>query len=178
MKNATKTSKFLSLILRHKPEKIGLKLDESGWANVQELLKKSHNLDMEMLEFIVDNNNKKRFEFNDNKTKIRASQGHSVKVTLGYEAKEPPEILYHGTALKNEAAISEDGLKKMSRHAVHLSADRATADNVGRRHGQLLIYVVASKKMHDDGEKFYLSNNGVWLTDKVEPKYLHIAIGF
>jgi putative RNA 2'-phosphotransferase len=157
-KNTTKISKFLSLILRHDPDKIGLKLNAQGWANVKELLKKSSNLDMKMLEFIVENNNKKRFEFNDDKTKIRARQGHSIKVDLGYKESVPPEILYHGTARKNNSAIRRGGLKKMNRHAVHLSVDRETADNVGRRHGKVLVFVVHAKEMHDAGEKFYLSN--------------------
>ncbi|KKN14931.1 hypothetical protein LCGC14_0991180 [marine sediment metagenome] len=177
MKNLTKISKFLSLILRHQPQKIGLQLDQLGWAGVKDLIQKSNNLNMKMLELVVANNNKKRFEFNEERTKIRAVQGHSVKVDLGYKTQKPPEILYHGTAMKNHATILQEGLKKMKRHAVHLSADRMTANNVGKRHGRLLVYVVHAEAMHEDGIKFYLSNNGVWLTDSVNPKYLSIATG-
>jgi putative RNA 2'-phosphotransferase len=171
MKNTKKTSKFLSLVLRHRPERIGLELDASGWADVKELLKKA-NLDMETLEHVVETNNKKRFEFNDKKTKIRASQGHSVDVKLGYESRIPPSILYHGTAAKNDSSIQNNGLKKMNRHAVHLSDDFDTAMSVGSRHGKPLVYIVHAGEMYNDGIKFYLSNNGVWLTDYIDPKYL------
>lgn len=172
MKNTTKISKFLSLILRHNPGKIGLTLDKSGWANVGDLLRKANRLDMRTLEHIVDTCDKKRYEFSDDMTKIRARQGHSVKVDLGLDSKEPPNVLYHGTATRFVDAINKDGLKKMNRHAVHLSLDLSTAETVGKRHGKLMIYIVAAKNMHDDGHKFYLSNNGVWLTDNVPTKYL------
>lgn len=172
MKNTTKISKFLSLILRHNPGKIGLTLDKCGWANVGDLLRKANRLNMETLEHIVDTCDKKRYEFNDDKTKIRARQGHSVKVDLGYKPQEPPAILYHGTTDRFADAINKEGLKKMNRHAVHLSADLATAESVGRRHGKLMIYMVSAHDMYEDGHKFYVSNNGVWLTDNVPVKYL------
>ncbi len=175
-KQLTKTSKFLSLVLRHQPERIGLKLDDAGWANVKELLKKAH-LDIDSLEYIVENNNKKRFEFNEKKTKIRASQGHSIDVNLGYKAAAPPGILYHGTAAKNYDAIKSGGLKKMKRHHVHLSVDAETAKDVGARHGKPIVYKVFSGEMHEDGIPFYVSTNNVWLTEHVDPKYLMLIDG-
>jgi putative RNA 2'-phosphotransferase len=165
-------SKFLSFVLRHNPGHIDLELDSAGWANVKDLLDKSTNLDMTTLEHIVKTNNKKRFEFNSDKTKIRASQGHSVEVNLGYERKIPPDVLYHGTAQKNRESIQRDGLKKMNRHAVHLSADIETATSVGARHGKPLVYIVRAREMSDNGSKFYLSNNNVWLTENVLPEFL------
>ena len=164
-------SRFLSLILRHKPEEIGISLDKNGWANVKELLQKAK-MSMEDLEEIVETNNKKRFEFNDLGTKIRASQGHSIDVDLGDESKEPPEILYHGTATKNLDSIFKEGLKRMNRHAVHLSHDIETAKAVGMRHGKPIIIHVMAKKMYDKGFKFYLTKNNVWYTEEVPRHYL------
>lgn len=169
----SKRSKFLSLILRHKPEEIGLSLDKNGWANVKLLLSKAK-MSMTELEEIVETNNKKRFEFNENKTKIRARQGHSIKIDLGYEEKEPPEFLYHGTATRFIEPIYKDGLSKMNRHAVHLSKDFETAINVGQRHGKPIVLLIYAQKMHKDGHKFYLTGNDVWYTDHVPTKYLAI----
>ena len=168
-----KISKFLSSVLRHNPEKIGITLDKSGWTNVIDLLAKSHNLDMETLEEVVDRNNKKRFEFNEDKTMIRARQGHSVKVDLGYQSKEPPEFLYHGTATRFLDSIEKSGLQKMNRHAVHLSKDYETAATVGKRHGKLVIFKVKSGEMYKAGKQFYVTDNDVWLTDNVDYKYLN-----
>lgn len=173
---AKSVSKFLSLVLRHSPEKIGLKLDENGWADVNELIekctKKGNRLDAELLDYVVENNDKKRFAYNDDKTKIRASQGHSISVELNLAETEPLEYLYHGTVGKFMENIRKEGLKKMSRQHVHLSKDKETATKVGSRRGVPQILTVRSGAMHRDGFKFYLSENNVWLTDEVPPKYI------
>jgi putative RNA 2'-phosphotransferase len=175
-KTKKKTSKFLSLILRHSPDTIGLRLDENGWAGVEELIQKSAGRGMSFssqeLEEVVLTNDKQRFAFNDDKTKIRASQGHSVEVELGFEAKVPPEILYHGTVEKFLQSIMTEGLRKMGRHHVHLSQDRETAEIVGSRRGPAIILMIRSGEMSRDGFEFYLSVNGVWLTEKVPVKYI------
>jgi len=175
-KETIKLSKFLSLVLRHQPEIIGISLDEQGWVDVNELRKKSAAygkvFTMEMLEYIVDTNSKKRFAFSEDKRKIRASQGHSVDVDLGYEPQTPPEILYHGTATHFVESILKSGLNKRKRTHVHLSADRETAIKVGQRHGKPVIFEVAAQKMQAAGHEFYLSENGVWLTDVVPAAFL------
>jgi putative RNA 2'-phosphotransferase len=166
-----KISKFLSLILRHKPETIGIKLDKNGWANVSEILR-GMKIDMATLEKVVAENNKQRFSFSADKTKIRANQGHSVKVDVEMTEKIPPEILYHGTIEKNLKSIAAQGILKMNRLHVHLSADIETAKNVAaRRTGNAVIYKIFAQKMYNDGYKFFQSANGVWLTDKVPLKY-------
>lgn len=171
------TGRFLSLILRHKPDVIGITLDEHGWANVEELI---HGIslrqpcDMAMLEQIVATDNKQRYSFNEDKTKIRANQGHSVPVDVELEALTPPEILYHGTGEKYVSSIKTHGLVPKSRLYVHLSADFDTALNVGRRHGTPIVYRVEANKMAQDGYTFYRSVNGVWLTKEVPVKYLKI----
>ncbi len=169
------TSKFISLILRHKPETIGITLDEHGWANVPELIagvSKTHPLDMEGLERIVAADEKQRYSFNEDKTLIRANQGHSVSVDVELEKAEPPEILYHGTATKFEEAIDKEGLISKSRLYVHLSGDEEMARKVGTRHGKLVMYRVKSGEMHKDGQEFFRSVNGVWLTKAVPVEYL------
>ena len=177
-KNKTKISKFLSLVLRHKPEAIGLILDENGWADVAELVEKcaenGQSFTKTELVEVVETNDKKRFAFDESGTKIRASQGHSIEVEIGFEEKAPPEILYHGTAEKNLGAIFAEGLKKMSRHHVHLSADIETARKVGIRYGKPIIFQIKTEKMMEDGFKFYVSANGVWLVDKVPPQFLEM----
>jgi putative RNA 2'-phosphotransferase len=169
-------SRFLSLILRHKPETIGLKLDNSGWVEVTQLLlqmnKNGRKIDIEELEFIVRTNNKKRFEFNNDKSKIRASQGHSLGIDLQYESKTPPNILYHGTSIDSVKSINENGLLKLKRDYVHLSNDIETATNVGSRHGKPIIFEVLAGEMYNEGFIFYQSTNGVWLTDHVPAKFL------
>ncbi|KPE50515.1 RNA 2'-phosphotransferase [Chryseobacterium indologenes] len=169
-------SKFLSLILRHHPETIQLKLDENGWADVEELRTKSAKrkvfFTVEELDEVVETNNKKRFAFNEDKTKIRASQGHSIDIDLGVEPQNPPEYLYHGTAETNIASILEKGIEKRSRQHVHLSIDKETATKVGMRHGKPVILTIRTGKMAEDGVLFYLSANGVWLTDFVDAKYI------
>ena len=171
MKNYTKASKFLSLILRHKPEKIGIKLDEHGWAKIPEILK-GMDLTMNDLEHIVDTDEKRRYSFNDDKTLIRANQGHSIPVDLELEPVQPPEYLYHGTVGQFLASIQKEGLLPRSRQYVHLSADLETAVKVGKRRGKPVVLQIASGKMHQDGHVFYISENGVWLTDAVPPQYI------
>jgi putative RNA 2'-phosphotransferase len=169
------TSKYMSLILRHKPEVIGISLDEHGWANVDELIEgiaKTQKFDMDILEEIVRTDEKQRYSFNEDKTKIRANQGHSVQVDVELEETEPPEELWHGTGEKFVSAIDEQGLIPKSRLYVHLSKDEETAKKVGSRHGRPVLYIVSSGQMYRDGYKFYLSKNGVWLTKKVSVKYL------
>ena len=171
----TDTSKFLSLILRHKPETIGIKLDEHGWADVSELISgisKTRPFDMKMLEEIVRTDNKQRYSFNEHKTLIRANQGHSIPVDVELEKKTPPEFLYHGTGEKFVSSIDKEGLLSKSRLYVHLSKDTETAVKVGSRHGKPVVYRVAAGKMADEGYVFFLSVNGVWLVKAVPAEYL------
>ena len=171
-----KTSKFISLILRHKPETIGISLDEHGWANVAELIEgisKTQYIDMAMLEEIVDKDNKQRYSFNEDKTLIRANQGHSIPVDVELPKKQPPVILYHGTGEKYVSSIDEQGLIPKSRLYVHLSKEEETAKMVGSRHGKPVIYEIYAGQMYEDGYIFYLSVNGVWLTKSVPVKYMN-----
>ena len=176
MPNVTRTSRFLSLVLRHRPDKIGLALDSEGWVDVEALLSAmnahGHRIDRAALEQVVAQNNKKRFAFDTAGTRIRASQGHSVGVELGLEPRNPPAMLFHGTVAKALPGIVQDGLRPMSRLQVHLSPDRETANIVGRRRGKPLILEIDSASMANDGHNFYLSANGVWLTDTVPVRYL------
>jgi putative RNA 2'-phosphotransferase len=173
-----KTSKFLSLILRHKPETIGLTMDSAGWAAVEELLEacEQHEvpLSREELEAVVATNDKQRFAYSEDGRRIRANQGHSVKVELGYQPDEPPEFLYHGTVERFLPSIRAKGLLKGQRHHVHLSPDITTAAKVGRRRGQPVILTVSSGQMYRAGYLFNQSANGIWLTDHVPPQYLGI----
>ena len=175
--NNNKISRFLSLVLRHDPNKIGIQLDEEGWIDVDRLLNqlKNHgkNVDFDQLCEVVETNDKKRFAFNEDKTRIRANQGHSIKVDLQYEALQPPEYLYHGTVAKFMDAIKKNGLLKMSRHHVHLSESLETATKVGARRGHPIILTVNSGEMAKEGYLFYKSDNGVWLTDTVPPEFIN-----
>ena len=171
-------SKYIALILRHKPETKGISLDEHGWANVDELIKgisKAYPLNMEDLVEIVRTDEKQRYSFNEDKTLIRANQGHSIPVDVELEEMVPPEFLYHGTGEKYRASIDAQGLIPKSRLYVHLSADYDTAIKVGKRHGKPLVYKVDSAKMNADGYTFYKSINGVWLTKNVPIKYLDVV---
>lgn len=171
----TKTSRFISMILRHKPEVIGITLDEHGWADVKALIEgvnKTHPIDMEILEKIVDTDDKQRYSFNEDKTLIRANQGHSIPVDVELPITEPPEILWHGTGEKYVESINRLGLLPKSRLYVHLSDHIETARKVGARHGKPVIYTVDTKQMQKDGFIFYLSVNGVWLTKEVPVQYL------
>ena len=175
-KHQIKTSKFLSLVLRHKPDTIGLTLDENGWADTKELLDKINNNDFKLtldeLKSVVENNDKKRFLFSPDFSKIRANQGHSIKVDLELTEKIPPENLFHGTAEKNLQSIKGKGLIKGQRHHVHLSADKETAYKVGQRYGNPIILIIKANQMQEQGLKFYQSENGVWLTDTVSPHFI------
>jgi putative RNA 2'-phosphotransferase len=177
-KDTTRISKFLSLVLRHQPETIGLVLDENGWADTAELIEKLNQhgaaVTQEIMQHVVATNNKKRFAFNDDESRIRANQGHSVEVELNLPQQVPPAILYHGTGEKSVASILENGLVKRERHHVHLSGDITTAKAVGQRHGKPAIFEVAALQMQQDGNTFYLSENGVWLVDTVPAKYLKL----
>ena len=171
----TDSSIFLSLILRHKPETIEIKLDEHGWADVSELISgisKTRPFDMKMLEEIVRTDSKQRYSFNKDKTLIRANQGHSISVDVELEKKTPPEFLYHGTGEKFVSSIDKEGLLSKSRLNVHLSKDTDTAVKEGSRHGKHVDNRVAAGKMADDGYEFFLSVNGVWLTKAVPAEYL------
>jgi len=177
-KEKIKASRFLSFILRHKPDAINIVLDNNGWASVQELLANMQNTKYKItfgqLKDIVDTDDKKRYSFNDDFTKIRASQGHSVEIDLNLAPVIPPDVLYHGTAVNNVDVIKKQGLQKMSRQYVHLSKDEETAKTVGARHGYPIILIINAKDMYDDGYSFYLSDNGVWLTDNIPAKYIKI----
>ena len=172
----TSLSKYIALILRHKPETIGITLDENGWASVSELLSginaSGNKIDMQTLEEIVAEDEKQRYSFNADKTKIRANQGHSINVDVELKKAEPPEILFHGTGEKFVPSIKSEGLKPKSRLYVHLSKDRETAVKVGSRHGKPVVFEVNSSEMSRNGYEFFLSENGVWLTKIVPAEYL------
>ena len=178
MEEARKKSigKFLSLILRHEPSKIGIQLDANGWADIEELIQKCGKYRVSFtrkeLEEIGATNNKKRYSLNDDQTKIRANQGHSIAVDLEFTPQEPPAFLYHGTADRFLPSIYSEGIKKMSRQHVHLSQDKETAIAVGSRHGRVVVLTILAGKMQEEGLLFYCSANGVWLTDYIDPKYI------
>jgi putative RNA 2'-phosphotransferase len=172
----TSLSKFLSLVLRHKPEAIQLRLDENGWAYVDELIVKANHhkvpLTLDKLKRLVETNDKKRFSFSGDQQRIRASQGHSIEVDLQLQQAVPPPLLFHGTALKHIESIKRQGLLKGRRHHVHLSADREAARRVGARYGTPLVIYVDTAAMHQDNCTFFQSENGVWLTEMVPARYL------
>ena len=175
-------SRFLSYLLRHRPQKLNIKMDKNGYVSVDELIEKinitekyENELTIERLERIVANDNKKRYSFNEDKSKIRAVQGHSFHVDVA-KVSVPPTVLYHGTSQEAYDIIKKKGLLKMTRDFVHLSKDIETAENVGMRYAKnknkLIVLLVDTKKMLADGYKFYVAENGVWLTDYVPPKYI------
>jgi putative RNA 2'-phosphotransferase len=172
-------SKFLTFILRHHPEEIGLKVDAFGWADIEELIFKSSLVNryftISIIKDIMETEEKKRFIFSEDLKKIRAIQGHSFKVELEMSAIAPPPFLYHGTNLGFLEGIKKDGLQKMKRHHVHLSANEESARLVARRRKDPTILIVESGIMHQDGFLFYCAVNGVWLTDNVPPKYITFA---
>ena len=182
-KNEQEFSKFLSFILRHKPEEIGLQIEEDGWINLGSLMIAINNheasnwvIDMDMIEYIVANDKKKRYSFNSNKTKIRANQGHSIKdLKMNFEKVDnPPEVLYHGTSKENAELIMSSGvLKSMSRQMVHLSKDIETASNVGVRHGKLQILKIDTKKAIQSGVEFFISENGVYLVKELSTDFIY-----
>lgn len=179
MENLNKLSVFISLVLRHKPDAAHITLDEHGWANVDELLAgindTGRKIDMEILEELVRTDNKQRYSFNEDKTRIRANQGHSIPVDVELEEKKPPHFLYHGTADRFLKSIMAEGLKPINRLYVHLSKDEETAVKVGKRHGNPVVLKISAEEMYHDGTKFYLSQNGVWLTKYIEKKYIQMV---
>jgi putative RNA 2'-phosphotransferase len=175
-KDSSRISKYLSYVLRHRPDEIGLVLDSNGWALIADLIERARlasvHLTVEEIRDIVRSNDKRRFAISDDGTKIRANQGHSVEVDLALEPKQPPEFLFHGTATRFLDAIRREGLHPMNRQHVHLSPDEATATKVGQRHGKPVVIRVRSGEIWRAGAIFYLSVNGVWLTDRVESRFL------
>lgn len=179
-KELVRISKFMSYHLRHRPELVGLTLGEGGWVSADALIdaarRQGLRLGWDLLRQIVESSDKKRFSLDEAGRRIRANQGHSVAVDLQLMSVEPPEILYHGTAEDRLARIMEEGLRRMSRHHVHLSADRETALKVGSRHGKPRILEVQSRSMAAEGFLFYRSENGVWLVDEVPPRFLSVEV--
>ncbi|MFP1734519.1 RNA 2'-phosphotransferase [Lonsdalea quercina] len=176
-KKNTDISKFLSYVLRHKPEAIGLSLDNEGWAIISDLIlcsvKEGYTLDDNLLHDIVDSSDKKRFTISDDGLRIRAAQGHSTQqVNIAYTEKKPPDILYHGTASRFISAIREHGLIPLSRQYVHLSPDEDTAIQVGQRHGKPVVLKIKALNMYEQGFKFFQADNGVWLTDTVPYRFI------
>jgi putative RNA 2'-phosphotransferase len=184
----TSVSRLLSRVLRHEPELVGLKLDAGGWADIEKLLLAIHRasravgapkrlrslptVDRTLLDRVVLENDKRRFTISEDGKCIRAAQGHSVQVDLGYRYAEPPEILFHGTAAASLASIERQGLVPKSRHAVHLSSTSESARAVGARHGRPVVLIVLAGRMHQEGHRFSRADNGVWLTEWVPPNYL------
>ena len=165
----TNASKFLSYILRHKPDAIGLTLDPEGWANIEELIAKADiPLTNALLHEVVVDSDKKRFAISADGLSIRANQGHSIEVNLGLEPTEPPELLYHGTATRFLESIKAQGLLPLNRQYVHLSADIETATKVGQRHGKPVILTIPALKLHQKGKQFFQAKNAVWLTGPIE----------
>ena len=174
-------SRFLSYVLRHNPDAIGLTLDRQGWAKVDELLERARAagvpLDRATLRRVVAENDKQRFALSPDGERIRARQGHSIPVDLDLPPVQPPEFLYHGTARRNLPSIRRQGLLRGKRHHVHLSPDEATALQVGRRHGEPVVLRIQAGEMHRDGYRFYLTENRVWLTEHVPPRYIDFPDG-
>ncbi|MBF0227181.1 MAG: RNA 2'-phosphotransferase [Desulfobacterales bacterium] len=179
MQNNVSISKFLSLVLRHNPKLIQLDMNENGWVSIEQLIEnakklKNIELSIEKIRDVVETNDKKRFSIDSEGKKIRANQGHSIKVDLELKSQTPPDILYHGTATRFIDSIKIDGLKPMLRQHIHLSTTFETALNVGKRHGKPIILEIKSKEMHEKGYKFYLSENKVWLVDRVPKEFINI----
>ena len=175
-KDLVRTSKFLSLILRHEPERVGLKLGDAGWVSVEELLRAVNRqgvaLTLDQLKLVVATSDKKRFAFSEDGQRIRASQGHSVEVDLQYLPQTPPEMLFHGTAVRFLDSIRRNGLQKMERHDVHLSAETKLTLQVGGRHGKPVLLTIRAGDMHRTGFAFRCSANGVWLVNDVPPQFI------
>jgi putative RNA 2'-phosphotransferase len=178
-KQLTQLSRFLSLVLRHKPETIDMILDRNGWADVDLLIdgvnRSGRHITQEVLNEIVAKDEKQRYVFSHDKKMIRASQGHSIDVDLELKPVEPPEFLYHGTAHSFLEGIQRKGLQPRQRQYVHLSSNIETAIHVGSRHGKPIVLTVFAKQLYESGQTFFLSENNVWLTTHVEPIYLQIS---
>jgi len=179
-KETIRTSKFLSLILRHEPERVELKLGDAGWVGVEELLQAVNRhgvlLTLDQLKHVVATSEKKRFAFSEDGLRIRASQGHSIEVDLQYPPQVPPEVLYHGTAVRFLDSIRGKGLQKMDRHDVHLSAGTHVTVQVGSRHGKPALLTIRAGDMHRAGFVFRCSANGVWLVDHVPPEFIEFPV--
>lgn len=171
-------SKFLSLVLRHKPETIGLTLDSQGWADVGDLIRRSFDagvlLDMPLLRQVVEGGEKKRFSFNEDGSRIRANYGHSIPVLPSGEPVEPPEFLFHGTAVQYMESIQKEGIGPGTRQYVHLVEDEKIAVQVGRRHGDPVLLKVRARQMHEQGHEFYKTESGIWLTREVPKDYIEM----
>lgn len=176
--NLKPISKSLSYVLRHRPDSVGLELEAGGWIRVESLLdafrKAGKTLSAEILQQVVADNDKQRFEFSDDGLRIRARQGHSVDVELGYEPAIPPSVLYHGTATRNLDSIFAQGLLKGRRHHVHLSTNKETMIQVAMRHGKPVLLIVQSQQMHTAGHEFFITGNNVWLTEHVPPRFISV----
>ncbi len=174
-KNLIKTSKLLSFLLRHDPQSMGLTLDNQGWAKLDELIeclnKNGKNLNRELIYQVVAQNDKQRFMLSSNRLKIRANQGHSLKIDLALDSAEPPEYLYHGTALRFMESIQAQGILPLGRQHVHLSHTQKTALSIGKRHGKPIVLIIEAGKMRREEFVFYQSANGIWLTGKVPSEY-------
>lgn len=176
--NLRSTSKFLSYVLRHHPDALGIELDKHGWVDIESLLTAAHkqqkSWSRELIEEVVRSNDKQRFRISDDGQRIRANQGHSTGIDLALPSQEPPTVLYHGTADRNLDSILANGLLKRTRQHVHLSDHRDTARVVGSRHGRAIVLQVASQTMHNHSHQFYRSDNGVWLTEHVPAEFLSL----
>lgn len=169
--NVIKASKFMSMVLRHKPEEIGIQLDSGGWADIDELIRLANQngvgLSRDLVVQVVSTSDKQRFITSVDGVRIRANQGHSISVDLDLTPRVPPDVLFHGTASRFIESIRVQGLLKGQRHHVHLSTDEATALKVGQRHGHPIVLKIFARRMHEAGSSFFLSENGVWLVDHV-----------
>ena len=176
-KEKIRASKFICLVLRHNPQAAGIDLDKNGWADTQQLLAgmahTKHKITLDDLKEIVATDEKQRYKFGDDFAKIRANQGHSVKVDVEMKEATPPTVLYHGTAARFLDAIKAEGLRPKNRLHVHLSIDEKTAVQVGGRHGKPAVLIINAADMHKDGHRFYISENGIWLTNNVPPQYIN-----
>lgn len=177
-KSLEDTSKFLSYVLRHEPQAIGLTLDSEGWADIAALIEGARQagtiLNRDLIQQVMDTSDKKRFTISEDGLRIRAAQGHSTKtVAITYPEKVPTEFLYHGTAARFLESILKEGLRPGKRHHVHLTQDEQTAVAVGQRYGKPVVLKIEALRMHQQGFKFFLAENGVWLTDRVPPEFLN-----
>lgn len=175
-KTDTQKSKLLSLVLRHQPQTIGIILDSAGWTPVAGLLaalaENGTPMTADELDRIVTANDKQRFALSADGTQIRANQGHSVAIELGLSPSAPPTLLYHGTAARFLDSIRQQGLTKQQRHHVHLHQNPVLAETVGARRGTPVVLTIDAAAMQADGMAFFVTENDVWLTEAVPPRYL------